>query len=142
MSVLSLIKKPKPPEDAWYPASGVYPSLFDLAGHTPALDGKGGVYALWHLGVRPQWLRIGAGADLLGCLRALPAVPQVAAYRGNGGLFVAWTFPEAARAPGIILHLQARLEPVLQYLAVAGEAVLDPAVAPVAFPSPPGTIER
>lgn len=142
MSVLSLFKKPKPPADAWHPATGVYPSLFDLAGHTAALDGKGGVYALWHLGVRPQWLRIGAAGDLLGCLRVLSAVPQVAAYRGNGGLFVAWTFPEAARLPGIAHHLRARLEPALQYLVIPGEAVLDPAVVPVAFPLPPGTTEQ
>jgi hypothetical protein len=81
MSVLSLFKKPKPPGDGWHPASAAYPSLFDLAGHGAALEGKGGVYALWHLGVRPQWLRIGAGANLMDCLKAAAAAPPVAAYR-------------------------------------------------------------
>ena len=142
MSVLSLFKKPKPPADLWYPANAAYPSLFDLAGHTAALDGKAGVYALWHLGVRPQWLRIGAGANLLDCLRILSAVPPVAAHRANGGLFVAWAFPDAARLPGIVLHLRTRLEPALQHLVLPGEAVLDPAVVPVVFPLPPGTTER
>ena len=142
MSVLSLFKKPKPSEDAWHPANAAYPSLFDLAGHAAALEGKGGIYALWHSGVRPQWLRIGAGTDLRKGLAALSAVSQVAGYRGNGGLFVAWAFLDAARLQGIVLHLRLRLEPALQYLVIPGETALDPAAIPAVFPLPPGTSER
>ena len=142
MSVLSLFKKPKPPEAVWHPAGGIYPSLFDLAGHRAALEGKAGVYAVWHLGVRPQWLRAGGTANLLDSLRTAAAAPQIAAYRGNGGVFVAWTFAEAARLPGIVLHLQARLAPALQYLTFPGETLADMAGTPVTFPLPPGTTER
>jgi hypothetical protein len=142
MSVLSLFKKPKLPEDGWRPADAAYPSLFDLAGHGAALDGKGGIYAVWHLGVRPQWLRIGAGANLLECLTAAAAAPQMSTYRGNGGVFAAWSLPDAARRPGIVLHLRTRLEPVLQHLALPGENTPDQTSTPILFPLPPGTTER
>jgi hypothetical protein len=141
MSVLSLFKKPKPPEDKWHPANAAYPSLFDLSGHAAALDAKGGIFALWHLGVRPQWLRVDASANLLDSLKAVADVPEIRAYRRNGGLFVAWSYPEVTRQPGIVLHLRTKLEPALQYLVLPGETVAA-APTPFMFPLPPGTTER
>jgi hypothetical protein len=142
MSVLSLFKKPKPPENSWYPAAATYPSLFDLSGHASTLEGRAGLYALWHLGVRPQWLKVGAGTNLMDCARAAALAPQIAAFRGNGGLFMAWAFPAATQMPGIVLHLQTRLAPTLQYLSLPGNIVIDAAAAPTVFPLPPGTTER
>lgn len=120
MSLLARLTKPKTPHDRWQPADQVYPSLFDIKTHAAALNGKGGVYALWHLGVRPQWLRIGAGPNLLDCLNGAAAGLADTTLRGNGGIYVAWAFVDAARRPGIVQYRRNRLEPVLQHVVLTG----------------------
>ncbi len=138
MSLLDRIKG-KPSADAWHPGEGAYPSLFDLGAHAGALKAKSGIFALWHLGVRPQWLHVSAAADLAICLAAAADALKDSPFRGNGGLHVAWVFLPAARCPGVVAHLRARLKPVLQHLTFAGEAAGRDAPAPIVFPAPPGT---
>mgnify|MGYP006273607545 CR=1 FL=1 len=138
MNLLERIKGK--PADTWLPGEGAYPSLFALGDHGAALKGKSGVFAIWHLGVRPQWLRVGACADLSVCLKAAAEALKASPFRGNGGLYVAWVTMPPARCPGIVTYLRARLRPALQE-AVAGEATWAGAPAPTAFALPPGTTE-
>ncbi len=140
MSLLDRIKG-KPAPDAWHPGEGVYPSLFDLGPHAAALKAKSGIFALWHLGVRPQWLRVGAAGDLGACLAAAAEALKESPFRGNGGLYAAWVFMPAARCSGIVMHLRTRLRPILQDTPLAGETAWAGAPASVAFPLPPGTTE-
>ena len=138
MSLLDRFRS-KTPDEGWRPGEGLYPSLFDVSAHVPALKGKGGVYALWHLGVRPEWLRIGAGPDLLACLAAAAGDLASSSFRGNGGIFAAWAFVAPARWPGVITHLEAKLDPVFRSTAAVGEGQAPALPAPVVFPLPPGT---
>ncbi len=138
MSLLDRIKG-KPPADAWQPGEGAYPSLFDLGAHATGLKAKGGIFALWHLGVRPQWLRVGAAGDLAACLTAAAEDLKDSPFRANGGLYAAWVFMAPARWPGVVMHLRERLKPALQDMMLTGEAVWSDAPAPVVFPLPPGT---
>ena len=142
MSLLARFTKPKTPDDSWHPADGVYPSLFDLGAHAAALDAKGGIYALWHLGVRPQWLWIGAGADLRECLIDAAGALASSPLRGNGGIYAAWAFMAAPRWPGVVHHLRGRLEPIVQDIILPGDALWETVPVPVVFPLPPGTTER
>lgn len=142
MSLLARFAKTKTPGDLWQPVDQAYPSLFDLKTHTLGLTGKGGVYALWHLGVRPQWLHIGAGPSLGVCLASAATALVASPWRGNGGLYAAWVFMDSARWPGIVQGLRSRLAPALQDVAFPEDAVWDPAAAHVVFPLPPGTTER
>lgn len=136
---MSLFARLKGKAPAWHPGEGAYPSLFALGVHAQAVKGKGGVYAVWHLGVRPQWLRIAAGDDLLVCLNAVAQALDVSPFRGNGGIFAAWAFVDAPRRPGIVVHLRARLAPVLRDAAFPGETRWMGAPGPMAYPLPPGT---
>lgn len=138
---MSLLGRITGKDTPWQPAGAAYPSLFEAGAFGPALKGKSGVYTLWHLGVRPQWLRVGAGADLAACLAAAAAALKDSPFRGNGGIFAAWMFMAAGRCPGIVVHLRARLKPALQDFALAGDMVWKGVPAPVAFPLPPGTTE-
>ncbi len=140
MSLLDRIKG-KPAPDVWHPGEGAYPSLFDLAPHAAVLKAKSGVFALWHLGVRPQWLRVGAAGDLALCLKAAAEALKESPFRGNGGLHAAWVFMPAVRCPGVVMHLRTRLRPVLQDFPLPGEAAWAGTPAPVQFPLPPGTSE-
>lgn len=140
MSLLNRITG-KPSADVWHPGEGAYPSLFDLGPYAAALKGRGGVFAFWHLGVRPQWLRIGAAGDLAVCLKSASEVLKDSPFRGNGGIHAAWVFLAPPRCPGIVVHLRARLRPALPEVALAGETAWSAAPAPVEFPLPPGTTE-
>lgn len=135
MSLLDRFKG-KTPEESWHPGEGLYPSVFDLGVHAPALKGKGGVYALWHLGVRPQWLRIGAGPDLLAAVMAAADDLASSPFRANGGIFAAWAFVAPGRWQGVVTHLEGKLAPVFRRSVHASET---PAPVAVVFPPPPGT---
>lgn len=131
--------KGKPDPDAWHPGEGAYPSLFELAPHVAALKGKCGIFAVWHLGVRPQWLRVGATADFAHCLAAAADALKDSPFRGNGGIYAAWVFMPPARWPSVVTHLRARLKPALRDIAFPGEAAMSDVPAPGVFPAPPGT---
>lgn len=140
MSLFDSIKG-KPAAYIWLPGEGAYPSLFDLGPHAAALKAKSGVFALWHLGVRPQWLRVGAAGDLGACLQGAAEALKASPFRGNGGLYAAWVFMPTARCPGIVMHLRTRLKPVLQATPLPGEVAWAGIPVPVQFPLPPGTSE-
>ncbi len=115
-----------------------YPSLFDLGVHRRDLDHSGGVYVLWHLGVKPRWLRASHSLDLSASFAALADLAQIASCRANGGVFVAWSAALADRRAGIVRHLVERLRPVFQALTIPGESPFGE-TPPIDFPLPPGT---
>jgi hypothetical protein len=132
--VSSLIAGPAQP---WTP-DPPYPSIFDLGAQRRELAGKGGVYVLWHLGVRPRWLRAGHSIDLAASLAGLADLAPIMSCRPNGGVFVAWSVVNPDQRAGIVRYLAERLRPALQELAVAGESAAGE-IPPVPYPLPPGT---
>lgn len=138
---MSLFGRVTGKDTPWQPADAAYPSLFDTGSFASAVKGKSGLYALWHLGVRPQWLRVAAGTDLAACLAAAAAALKDSPFRGNGGIFTAWAFADPGRCPGIVVYLRARLRPALGDPTLAGEIAWKGVPAPVVFPLPPGTTE-
>jgi len=73
----------------------------------------GGVFALWHLGVRPQWVYVGAADDLASAFDAARNDPDMLAYDRNGGLYVAWADLPPEQRPGVVVHLRAALVPAV-----------------------------
>ena len=73
MALKSLVDKltGKSDRGSWQPAAGPYPRLISMDEAAPSvLKNKGGVFALWHRGVRPQWIYIGYTPDLWAALLA------------------------------------------------------------------------
>lgn len=123
--VLGLFKKE--PAAGWCPADRPYPQLTANIVGVPA---QPGIYALWHRGVRPQWLRVAAVKNLASALAALATADEIVALRID--VFVAWAQPPANQHAGIVRFLGETLRP-------ARQDASDPAVVSVAFPLPPGT---
>ncbi len=123
--VLGLFKK-EPDVRGWFPADGAYPRLSANITGVPA---RPGVYTLWHRGVRPQWLRVGAANNLASMFAEMVDAPEIVALGVD--VFVTWALPPANQHAGIIRFLADVLQPALQ-------DTVD-AVAPIAFPLPPGT---
>jgi hypothetical protein len=121
----------------WQPSGGHYPRL--LLFDPRALAGRSGLYLLWHLGVRPQWLRAGFSTDLGATVRLLAATSAVVDYGPNDGPFLSWSYCAAESASGLVNFLADRLRPVLQDQALACEFAVDPAAPAVSCPLPAGT---
>lgn len=131
---------PRPEKDAshrWEPADGVYPRL--LLFDPKALGGRSGVYLIWHLGVRPQWLRVGFASDLGAAAAVLAAAPEIASFSANDGPFLSWCFCPAGEAPSLVNFLANRLKPALQTVPLSCDVILDPAVPATPCALPPGT---
>lgn len=122
---------------AWQPATGHYPRLltYDARG----LAGRPGLYLLWHLGVRPQWLRAGFSQDLGAAVAQLAADPGVAAFEAHDGPFFAWSFCAPAAAAGFVNYLARRLNPVLQARAFPCDTLIPPEAPAIPCALPAGT---
>ncbi len=125
------------PPVAWQPDGGRYPRL--LSFDPRPLAGRSGLYLLWHLGVRPQWLRAGFAKDLGAAAAHLSKTPEIAAFIPHDGPFLTWAFCAADAAPGLVNFLGSRLNPVLQDLVLVCDMIVDPAATPVACALPSGT---
>lgn len=123
----------------WQPVGAPYPRL--LGFNATMLDGRPGLYAIWHLGVRPQWLRVGHAADLGAAVRQLAEASWVKTHETNAGLFLAWAFLPTAQGAGYVRDLVARLKPAFQSAPIFADASLDEGTQRVSCPLPPGTSE-
>ncbi|HCX14006.1 MAG TPA: hypothetical protein DGZ24_01660 [Rhodospirillaceae bacterium] len=123
----------------WQPVDQVYPRLCDFETLATSFSNRGGIYTIWHLGVRPQWLRVSATKNYAETFAALSALEEVALYDRNRGVFFAWAHAPSEQWAGIVQSLATCLAPALQGLSLETEAFLDIAAKPVNFPLPPGT---
>ena len=122
---------------AWRPANGYYPRLVHF--DPRELAARPGLYLLWHLGVRPQWLRVGFSNDLGAAVRLLAATPEIVDFGPNDGPFLSWSLCPAEGASGLVNSLVGRLRPVLQDQALACDIAIDPGARPAFCPPPAGT---
>jgi hypothetical protein len=121
----------------WLPKDAAYPSLTTLDVVRAGLQRQSGLYACWHLGVRPRWIRTGAHADLALSLAQLRERREITDFDIHGGVYVAWALAPREVLAGAVAFLAEHLAPVLQALPIAGE--VPPAATATEFPLPPGT---
>jgi hypothetical protein len=125
------------PVTLWQPPGQLYPRLM---GFDPtALAGREGLYAIWHLGVRPQWLRVGLVDDLALAFASLACAPWVVLHEGNAGIFLAWAYPPPLQAMGMARYLVETLKPTFQSAPFSFDRALEPAAPPFTCSLPPGT---
>lgn len=121
----------------WLPDGAGYPRL--LSFDPGPLTGRSGLYLLWHLGVRPQWLKVGFAKDLGAASAHLSKTPEIAAFIPHDGPFLSWAFCAPESAPGLVNFLVNRLNPALKDPVLVCDMSVDPAAAPVTCALPPGT---
>jgi hypothetical protein len=121
MSLLRLLLKEPPPNEA--PAAdpkwvknkrgGYHKLLGMLSVELSALEGIGGVYALWHRGVRPAWLYVGATDNLGQSLQEVRDMPEILAYEGRGGVYVSWSLIAPSSRAGVVKYMKQACSPVI-----------------------------
>ncbi len=121
----------------WQPEAGPYPRLMLLEEDAlQSLKDVGGLYALWHRGVRPQWIYAGHADDLGEALTTAQEHPDVRLYDLNEGVFVTWAVWPADQRAGAVIYLRGVMEPAagLDALDVLGLVAED--AKPVTVPLP------
>lgn len=100
---------------------GGFNRLFDVDLDYFALEGKGGVYVLWHKGVQPAWVYIGFTDSLIAALDTAKDNPEFRQYDVNGGLYYSWSPILPEMRYGVVAYLRENLEPLYENL--PGEAL-------------------
>jgi hypothetical protein len=111
-----------PPEDTKWSrsASGLFRRFAKLAPEAEGLGEKGGVFVVWHAGLRPQWVYAGFSADLAQALHAVADDDEVMRFEVNGGLFVTWAFIKEEFQGGVVKYLNDAMSPLVENPAAAG----------------------
>jgi hypothetical protein len=134
MSLFSmLLKEPPPPAGPVDPKwrrneRGYFYRLMDIDVEAVGLNATGGVYAIWHRGVRPEWVYVGHSDKLGASIVAARNNDDIADFEVNGGLYVTWSPIVAEFRDGVVNYLRLQLKPVIEQ--VAGEHI-DESAPPV-----------
>jgi hypothetical protein len=94
-------------------AKGKFHTLFDLDPDEAGLNGVGGVFVIWHGGVHPEWVFVGAANDLGRALAAAADNKDIQQYDVNGRLFVTWSSVVEKYRPGVVRFLVEQLDPLV-----------------------------
>jgi hypothetical protein len=138
-SLAAKFAAPQVPASAWRPIGAVYPALHSFEPVAHGLTATPGLIAVWHLGVRPQWLKVAAVTNLEVALKAAGQVTAITSYKPNGGVYVAWALTAMPAGLGHAVFLMGRLQPVLQAHPLPAELPIGENIKPVEYPFPPGT---
>ncbi|MDX9861683.1 MAG: hypothetical protein RBS99_12280 [Rhodospirillales bacterium] len=122
-----------PPEDPKWSrsASGLFRRFAKVDPEAEGLTDKGGVFVIWHGGLRPQWVYAGYSKDLAAALHDVADDDDIMHFEVNGGLFVSWAFIKEEFRGGVVRYLNEAMDPLVANPAAAG---LEDTPIPVIFP--------
>ncbi len=96
------------------------------------LPGIGGIYAIWHGGMRPEWVYIGKSDDLTATFRDLAGNEDIRAYNVRGGLFVSWALILEEYRGGVLRFLNDSMKPLVPNPEIPGGNVTPiPVIGPL-----------
>jgi hypothetical protein len=90
---------------------GYYPRLLRI--DPDSLAEEGGVYVLWHRGLHPQWIYVGATSDLGVSLGRARDAEIVLNYEPLGGVYVTWAPIRPEFRDGVVNFLRDTLNPLI-----------------------------
>lgn len=114
-----LNKKPAvsgPPEDPKWSrsAKGHFRRFLTLDPEEEGLTGKGGVFVIWHGGLRPGWVFVGASADLAKEIHDTADIDAILEFEAKGGLFVSWSTIREEFQGGVLRYLNETMSPLVE----------------------------
>ncbi|MCW8914413.1 MAG: hypothetical protein OQK24_01015 [Magnetovibrio sp.] len=124
----------KPVDPNWVrtPQGGFLPFL-SLDPEELGLSGVGGVYLIWHGGVKPEWVYAGHTTDLAAAFHQTGNMPDVNFYEKNGGLFVAWAPVKVPYRAGVVKYIEETFNTLVQNNDAYNDKTIPvPVIAPVA----------
>lgn len=120
--------------DWWRNARGKYPRLAFIEPVEDGLSGVGGVYVIWHRGVRPRWVYVGAGYDMGKAVEQARSNRDIADLEVHGGLFFTCSPVKEGYRDGVVRYLHESLrtefDPTYLYKGYNAEAAPIPVTPP------------
>ena len=105
----------EPVDPGWVTAAdGNFFAFLSLDPEELGLSGIGGVYLIWHGGVRPAWVFAGHTNDMAAAFHSAGANKEITLYDQNGGLFVAWAPVLPQYRAGVVKYLDLNFKTVVQ----------------------------
>lgn len=101
-------------------ARGKFTRLMHLDTVSEGLQGTSGVFVIWHSGVKPQWVYVGASDNLAAAIDAAIKNEDISSYEVNGGLFVTWAPILKERQDGVVRFLVEAMQPEVNNPATKG----------------------
>jgi len=126
-------QKPSDPKWVRSPKGGFY-QLLSLDPDELNLRDVGGVYVIWHGGVRPQWVYVGETPSLARALNNAMDDEEIAQYDINGKLFVSWSPVVEKLRRGVVLYLTQSMSPLVENPRAPKEETKDTYAIPVIAP--------
>lgn len=90
---------------------GQFHNMLRLDTIAESLRGEGGVYVIWHGGLKPDWLYVGFSSDLGRQIDPLIDDPRFEDYAARGGVYVTWALVKEEFRHGIVRYLTEALTP-------------------------------
>jgi len=95
-------------------AQGSYNRLAFLEPEHLGLSGTGGVYVIWHAGIRSEWVYVGKSNNLARALDTIMDNEDVMYYDSQGGLFVTWALVREEYHDGVLRFLIDSMKPLVR----------------------------
>ena len=113
---LGAIRQPKAQDIKWRKSPrGDYYRLFMIDDVSDlSLRGVGGVYLLWHGGVKPSWLIAGATEDLEHSFSELMDDPDIREYEARGGVYLSWSPIKSSFREGVVHFIAKHTNPTFE----------------------------
>ena len=90
---------------------GKFSRLSHLDPAAEGINGLGGVYVIWHSGVKPGWVYVGRSDDIGAALQDALENEDIMEYERNGGLYVTWSPVLKRSQNGVLRFLHEGMKP-------------------------------
>ena len=117
------------PNPQWAKAKGGgFHRLLSIDPEEVAVERVGGVYVIWHAGLRPKWIFVGKSIDLAATFNAMSENEDVMEYEVNGGIFTSWALIRPELQDGVVRYLHTAMKPLIENPDLPGNEVTPIAV--------------
>lgn len=97
----------EPVDPNWVRTSeGAFLPFLSIEPDEIGLKGVGGVYLIWHGGVRPEWVYVDHSKDMASAFDDASNNDDITYYEKNGGLFVAWALVREPYRAGVVKYIE------------------------------------
>ena len=125
----------KPVDPEWRRSPrGLFYRLVTFKPGDLGLSGVGGVFVIWHGGVRPAWVSADKTADLAVAIEEAQDNPDVNRFESHGGLYISWTPIKPEFRDGVVKYLRQIMDPLVDSALADGD--IDEKAKPIAVHLP------
>jgi hypothetical protein len=115
MATAKTEKKVKATDPKWSRnRSGQFHRLSFIEPDKEGLQGIGGIFVVWHAGVKPRWIAVDKSRDLAASFAALARDEEIRQYQVHGGVFATWALIREKHQDRVLKFLISAMKPIIE----------------------------